>query len=272
MYNLGRIVPLYTKGYAFILKKNRIIVSSLVILSLLTGCSTTATSSKSSVPSSEFIASVDEAVEGSIGDADTIWDETANEVVITKTAPDGTAKKIRMTKTDYAPIWSDKLETYKSANTSAYAMLLNNDFSFSCRIKIFSDEEPDFVLFEAINGKAVYNAINDSSYAADALTEKEAYKKAVDYVDNEVDREYKEMRYNHVDEYTITPTEDGFDLIFSGTASGESWNGSMYRFWTLNAHIDFDGNWTKKDLKIEQPELESGGSASNAVSEWLNTL
>lgn len=254
------------------MKKVKLIVSSLIIPIFLTSCSSNPQSSKSSVPNSDLISSIDEVVEENIGDAETIWDETANEVLITKTAPEGTAKKIRMTKSDYGPIWSDKLETYKSASSFAYEMLLSNDYSFSCRIKIFSDEDPNFTLYEAINGKTVYNAINDSSYSSDAITEKKAYKMAVDYVDNEVDREYRKMRYNHVEDYTITPTEDGFDLDFSGTASGESWEGSMYRTWKLDAHINYDGSWTKKDLKIEKPEIKSGGDTANAINDWLDTL
>ncbi len=254
------------------MKRIRLIASSLIFSALLSGCNSNAASSKSSVPSSEIINSIDKLAEESIGEAETVFDETKNEVLITKTASKGSALKIKRTKSDYGPVWEDKTDDYKSVSQSAYDFVQAKDYSVSCRIKIFSDEDADFALFEAVNGKVVYNAINDSSFASDAVTEKQAYSMAVEYVNSQVKREYKEMRYNHVEDYKITEKDDGFDLVFSGTASGTAWDGSMYRFWKLNAHINFDGSWGKKDLKIEQPEIKSGGETANAINDWLNKL
>ncbi len=203
-----------------------IILTSVCIL--LTACN-------SNIPSEAFITELDALVDSTIGESETIYDKEADEIVITQTAFDGSAYAITHRKNDIKSSWNDFLTAYRLLSEVTYDGL-QEDYTASCRVIIYSDEDPSFVLYEALNGDDIYNAIDDTSYANHILTESEAYSIAKAKIKEDacgwfMAESVSAIDYMDFNLESTKKTDEGYIFHVTGTVSGriQWWSGKEER-------------------------------------------
>ena len=231
------------------MKKRIAVIAAAIVCTLFVGCSP-------NTPSDEFISELDALVDSTIGEAETSYDKATDEIVITQAAPTGSAAAITKRKNTIKNSWNNYLIAYRLLSETTYEDL-QESYTANCRVIIYSDEDPDFALYEVLNGADVYNAIDDSSYAGHIVTESEAHDIATDKLVKDIYDRYYDWEIDSINQKDkkVTKTDDGYLFHLTGTArSNEHIHGfknSLSVDWNLTVLVKFDGSIDTYKLELD---------------------
>ena len=235
------------------MKKRIAVVAAAIVCTLLVGCSP-------NTPNDEFILELDALVDSTIGESDTTYDKAADEIVITQTAPAGSAYAITKRKNTIYDSWNNYLIAYRLMSETTYQDL-QEDYTASCRVIIYSDEDPSFALYETVNGIDSYNAIEDASYAGYVVTESEAYDIATEKLAKDISRCYLYSKTESIrqKDKSVKETDEGYLFHLIGTARGEEsgygWNKSGWIDWDLTVLVKYNGNIDISTYKLKMVDV-----------------